>query len=142
MGDQEARRGDDFRERADQGAAELGRRAGRLLRRGRPRLERAVKEARPRIEEAAEKAKPQVERAARDSWRFAQEHEDEIKRAALRGARLKFRGPFGFVIDALASGLQAGEQQTAPRCPACGAPHGREARFCNQCGAGLNATQG
>lgn len=108
-------------------AGELGRRAARLLRRSRPAIQQAVTEARPRIEQAA-----------KDAWLYAQQHEDEIKRAALKGARLRVRGPFGFVVDALSNGLKGQQRDAAdPACPSCGASNPRSARFCSQCGLRL-----
>jgi len=108
-------------------AGELGRRAARLLRRSRPAIQQAVAEARPRVEQAA-----------KDAWRYAQQHEDEIKRAALKGARLRVRGPFGFVVDALNNSLQGRQRHAAePACPGCGASNPPSARFCSQCGVRL-----
>ena len=114
------------RAKSDRTAEELGRRAARLLRRGKPQIEQAVN-----------KARPQAEKAARDAWRYAQDHEDEIKRAAVRGARMRVRGPFGFLIDAIQSGASAPKQDEEPRCGSCGAPHSDNARFCSECGASV-----
>ena len=105
--------------------------AARLLRRGRPAVEKAVAQSRPRLEKAAQ-----------DAWRYAQEHEDEIKRHALRAARLKVRGPFGFVIDAVSSGFRdepdiAG---TTRECPGCSVSNPPSARFCSSCGTALGET--
>ena len=109
------------------GAQELGRRAARLLRRSRPAIEKAVAQARPR-----------VEKAAKDAWRYTQEHEDEIKRTALRAARTKVRGPFGFVFDAVSSGLRDRPAAASSRvCRACDAPNALSAKFCSQCGTRL-----
>jgi hypothetical protein len=112
----------------DRRAEELARKAARLLRRSRPAVEKALAEARPR-----------AEKAAGDAWRYAQEHEDEIKRTALRAARMRVRGPFGFVFDAVRSGLR--EEDASPPgtrlCEACGAGNTPNARFCSQCGASL-----
>jgi hypothetical protein len=115
--------------KADRTAEELGRRAARLLRRGRPRVEQALKDARPRVERAVEQAKPQAEKA----WRYAQAHEDEIKRAALKGARMRIRGPFGFLFDALQTNNRPAPGPAA--CLACGAAYHPNARFCSECGA-------
>jgi hypothetical protein len=124
QGDREASKA-----RADRTAEELGRRAARLLRRGKPRAEQAMKDARPRLEHAINQAKPQAEKA----WRYAQAHEDDIKRAALKGARMRIRGPFGFLIDALQTNSRPAPQPAA--CPACGAAYHPNARFCSECGA-------
>ena len=115
---------------ADRRAEELGRKAARLLRRGRPAVEKAVTDARPR-----------VEKAAKDAWRYTQEHEDEIKRTALKAARMRVRGPFGFVFDAVSNGLR-GEPRTAAEaraCAACNAANAVSARFCSQCGARMGS---
>ncbi len=125
--------------KTDRTAEELGRRAARLLRRGKPRVEQALKDARPRVEGAVEKAKPQAEKTAKDAWRYAQEHEDEIKRAAVRGARMRVGGPFGFLIDALQSNGRPAPSQAA--CPSCGSEYHPNARFCSECGAPLQGKQ-
>jgi hypothetical protein len=115
--------------KTDRTAEELGRRAARLLRRGKPQVEGAV-----------EKARPQAEKAAKDAWKYAQEHEDEIKRAAIKGARMRVRGPFGFLIDALQSNAAAPDTpQTA--CPSCGTAYAPGARFCSECGTQLPTEQ-
>ena len=113
---------------ADRRAEELARKAARLLRRSRPAIEKAVTEARPR-----------VEKAAKDAWRYTQEHEDEIKRTALKAARLRVRGPFGFVFDAVSNGMrnQARPAPEARVCLACDTGNPLSARFCSQCGAQL-----
>jgi hypothetical protein len=121
--------------RTDRRAEELGRKAARLLRRGKPRVEKALNEARPQIERTVDKARPQAEKAARDAWRYAQEHEDEIKRAAMKGARMRIRGPFGFLIDALQSNRPPAPAPAA--CPSCGGAYAPNARFCSECGVQL-----
>ncbi len=134
QGDREAAKA-----RSDRRAEELGRRAARLLRRGRPQVEQALNDARPQIESAVSKARPQAEKAAKDVWRYAQNHEDEIKRAAVRGAPMRLRGPFGFLIDALQS--NAGSAPEPVACPACNAVSSPGARFCSECGAPIPASQ-
>jgi hypothetical protein len=115
---------------AGRGAEELGRKAARLLRRSRPAIEKAVAQARPRVEQAA-----------KDAWRYTQEHEDEIKRTALRAARTKVRGPFGFVFDAVSSGLRERPASASSRvCGACDAANALSAKFCSQCGTRLADT--
>jgi hypothetical protein len=114
-------------QRSERRAEELGRMAARLLRRGRPAVEKAVAQSRPKLEKAAQ-----------DAWRYAQEHEDEIKRHALRAARLKVRGPFGFVIDAVSSGLRdEPSSKVALDCSDCGFSNSPNARFCSSCGTAL-----
>ncbi len=125
----------------DRKAEEFARKAARLLRRGKPQVERALNEARPGIESAVNQAKPQAEKAARGAWRYAQNHEDEIKRAALRGARMRIRGPFGFLIDALQSNSQAEPEPQQLTCPACGTISHPNARFCSECGAQIQANK-
>jgi hypothetical protein len=117
------------RARSDRTAEEIGRKAARLFRRGKPRVARAVKDAQPHVERAVNQAKPQAEKA----FRYAQEHEDEIRRVAIRGARMRLGGPFGFLFDALQSnGGQAAKQAA---CAACGSAYAAGARFCSECGA-------
>ena len=125
----------------DRKAEELGRKAARLLRRGKPQVERAINEARPGIESAVNQAKPQAEKAARGAWRYAQNHEDEIKRAAVRGARMRIRGPFGFFIDALQSNSQPESESEQLTCTACGTVSDPTARFCSECGSQIQVTK-
>jgi hypothetical protein len=133
QGDREAAKA-----KTDRTAEELGRKAARLFRRGKPRLEQAMNDARPRVEEAVNKARPQVEKSAKDAWQYAQDHEDEIRNAAIKGARTRIRGPFGFLIDAL-QGNQQPAQPTTPACPSCAAPIQPNARFCTECGSALTS---
>jgi hypothetical protein len=81
--------------------------------------------------------RPRVEKAAKEAWRYTQAHEDEIKRTALRAARMKVRGPFGFVFDAVSNGLSDQPVATPRSCGACSAANAGSARFCSQCGARL-----
>jgi zinc-ribbon domain len=120
--------------KTDRQAAEIGRKAARLLRRGKPRVEKAIKDAGPKIERAVEQAKPHAEKAAKDAWRYAQDHEDDIKRTALRGARMRVPG-LGLAIDAMQSNEPQTKDQTT--CPACGTAFKPHARFCTECGAQL-----
>jgi hypothetical protein len=112
----------------DRRAEELGRKAARLFRRGKPGLQQAITDARPRAEQAAKGA-----------LRYTQQHEDQIKRVALKGARLHLRGPFGFVFDALSNGLQGNNppETAGDACPSCQSVNAPSARFCSQCGTRL-----
>jgi len=130
---------EDARAKNDRKAEELGRRAARLLRRGKPRVEKAINDARPRVERAVNEAKPQAERAAKGVLRYAQNHEDEIKRAAVKGARMRVRGPFGFLIDALQSNSTTAESHAT--CANCGTASQPSARFCTECGAQLSQAE-
>lgn len=116
----------------DERANELGRRAGRLFRTGAPRLKRAFDANRPKAEQAG-----------RGAMRYAQEHQDEIKAIAIKGARMRL-GPLGMALDALGIGGapstdNAGEPQssTTPRCGNCQSENATNAKFCNQCGVRL-----
>jgi hypothetical protein len=124
--------------KTDRGAEELGRKAARLLRQGKPRVEKAIRDARPHVERVVERAKPHAEKAARDAWRYAQEHEDEIKRAALTGARMRVPG-LGLAMDAMKNADPKAAKQAA--CPACGTASQPNARFCTECGAQLPGAQ-
>jgi hypothetical protein len=109
------------------GAEQLGRRAARL-----------VKALRPRLQRLAEEARPRVEKAGRGAAEYAREHEDELRGAALRlaRARMPLLGP---ALDALAS--QTGRQPDAPpaqACQACAHLNPPAARFCNNCGSRLS----
>ena len=97
-------------------AGELGRLAGKfvknagprtkkLIDEGRPRVEKAIQDARPKVEKAVEQYRPKVEQAGRDAVRYAQDHQDEIKGMALKGARMRL-GPLGMAIDALGIGAE------------------------------------
>jgi hypothetical protein len=109
----------------DKGAI-IGRKAGRLFKRGGPELRRLVEEHRPK-----------VEKASRDALQYAKEHEDEIRGLALKGVRMR-AGPLGMMVDALGGQPQtAAEPPAEPVCPSCKAVNARAARFCNQCGAKL-----
>lgn len=125
----------DAKDKTDRAAEELGRKAARLLRLSKPRVEQAIQEARPHVERAVNQAKPQAEKVAKGAWRYAQTHEEEIKRAAVKGARMRVRGPFGFLIDALQNNNSPTPAQAT--CPACGTLFQAHARFCTECGAKL-----
>jgi hypothetical protein len=109
----------------DRGAA-IGRRAGRLFKRGGPELKRLVEENRPK-----------VEKAGRQAFKYAQEHEEEIRSLAMKGVRMR-AGPLGMVVDALGGQTQASSQSPAESgCPSCNAVNAPAAKFCNQCGTKL-----
>ena len=137
------------RKQGEEAGAELARKAARLIRDGRPRLKKLVDENRPAVEKLIRDNRPRAEQAGRNALRFAQEHEDEIKAAALKGARMRIAGPFGFLIDAVAraSGpapdaapgpADAGDEATKlPRCSNCQTINSRSAHFCSECGKRL-----
>jgi ribosomal protein L40E len=86
-----------------------------------------------------ERARPLATTAGKDALRYAREHEEEIKRTALKGARLHMRGPFGYVVGALADAATRGAEQPASvLCSSCDAENPGGAKFCNQCGARLS----
>ena len=127
---------------------ELGRLAARLVRNAgprtkqfidesRPKLDKAIKDARPKVEKAIEDYRPRVEQAGREAVRYAQDHQDEIKGLALRGARMRL-GPLGMAIDALGLGAQ-GQQTSKPEnsCAECRTDNSGSAKFCAECGAPL-----
>lgn len=108
-------------------AEDLARGAEKLWRTRRPQVARFIEQSRPVAADATKRA-----------LRYAQEHEDEIKRAALKGARLRLPGPFGYVVGALADAADRDSRsKQAAVCPACRSQNPLAARFCNQCGARL-----
>lgn len=126
---------------------EIGRIAGRLVKKAgprtrqfidenKPRVEKAIQDARPKVEKAVETYRPKVEQAGRDAVRYAQEHEDEIRAMALKGARMRL-GPLGMAIDALGLGAEPAKTSEAGTCSKCGSANAPAAKFCSQCGAGL-----
>jgi hypothetical protein len=127
---------------------ELGRFAGRFMKNAgprtkrfidenRPKVEKAIQDARPKIEKAVEDYRPRVEQAGRDAVRYAQEHEDELRGLALKGARARL-GPLGMAIDALGISPQPSKPTTQlPACPSCRATNVPSAKFCTQCGTRL-----
>lgn len=103
----------------------------------RPKVDKAIQDARPKVQKAVEDYRPRVEQAGRDAVKYAQDHQDEIKGLALRGARMRL-GPLGMAIDALGIGAQPQQPQPGPNaCTACGAQNTPAARFCSECGAQL-----
>ena len=110
---------------ADLGAA-FGRKAARLARAARPGFQRF-----------AARTRPGIEKAGRDAVQYARDHEEELRQAAMRLARARVTGPFGFVVDAVSRApAQPGPPPSIP-CLHCDAPNPPAARFCNQCGARL-----
>ncbi len=109
----------------------LGRRAGRLFKAARPRVERVVARTRPRLE-----------KAARDAIQYARDHEEEIRDAATKLVSARVRGPLGPVVGAVARqvGMHDAARE-ARRCPACQAVNPAGSKFCNQCGGGLQPPQ-
>lgn len=158
----------------DDRAAEWGRAAGRWFRRAGPkakelldqsgpRLQKASEDARhlldenrPRLEEAGQNARrmleenrPLIEKAGQNAMQYAHEHEDEIRAAAIRAARMRVGGPLGFVVDSLGRSMAPGAQGTAPQpaasaspglCTTCQTQNAGSARFCSQCGTRLSTT--
>lgn len=130
------------------GGGEIGRLAGKIVKNAgprtkqlidenKPRVEKAIQDARPKIEKAVEEYRPKVEQAGRDALRYAQEHEDEIRAMALKGARMRL-GPLGMAIDALGIGGEPAQPAAKPgTCSKCGSVNAVAARFCAQCGAAL-----
>ena len=130
---------------------ELGRLAGKLVKNAgprtkrfvdesRPKVEKAIQDARPKVQKAVEDYRPRVEQAGRDAVRYAQEHEDEIRGLALKGARARL-GPLGMAIDALGGGQQPAKTATPNRaCSSCGTINVASAKFCSQCGIQLPDT--
>jgi hypothetical protein len=109
--------------------------ARRLIDESRPRIEKAVQEVRPKVEKAVEQYRPRVEQAGRDAVRYAQEHQEELKSLAIKGARTRM-GPLGMAIDALGLDGRPGTP-AAVQCPSCKASNAASARFCSECGASL-----
>ena len=141
---------DEQSQKRSQRGGELGRMAGKLVKNAgprtkqfieenRPRLEKAIQDARPKVEKAVEDHRPKVEQAGRDAVRYAQEHEDELRAMALKGARMRL-GPLGMAIDALGIGREPAQPAAGPKaCPKCSATNSAEAKFCAECGAQLPA---
>ena len=117
-----------------------GPRTKRFIDENRPKVEKAIQDARPKVEKAVEEYKPKVEQAGRDAVRYAQEHQDEIKGMALKGARMRL-GPLGMALDALGIGRQESDPAAEPRiCSTCQAANAPAARFCTECGSQLSGT--
>lgn len=104
----------------------------------RPKVEKAIEEARPRIEKAVEQYRPKVEEAGRNALKYAEEHEEEIRAMAIKGARMRL-GPLGMAIDALGIGSEPERPATEapPGCPQCGKANQASAKFCSECGTRL-----
>src|SRR5690606_13328384 len=114
-------------------------RVEKAIQEARPKLEKAVEEYRPKVEKAVSDYRPKVEQAGRDAVRYAQEHEDEIRAMALKGARMRL-GPLGMAIDALGIGGEAEKPaRAAGECPKCGSANAASAKFCSECGAPLSS---
>lgn len=138
--------------RSRERSGELGRLAGKFVRNAgprtkqfidesRPKVDKAIQDARPKVEKAIEDYRPRVEQAGRDAVKYAQDHQDEIRGLALRGARMRL-GPLGMAIDALGIGNEPEpEPKAQSTCPACGKENATNASFCSQCGAQLPRNQ-
>src|SRR4051794_21953245 len=108
----------DLRAGAERLGQQIGRRAAKLWR-----------DARPAAEQLAQQAIPRVEKLGRRAIGFAQEHEDELKGAAVKLARARITGPLGIVVDAM--GNQPPKQaskEIAVECKRCGAANPMVAR--------------
>ena len=105
---------------------EIARKAAKLVKQGRPQLERLIARNRP-----------QAEKAGQQAARYVREHETEIKDAAMKLARTRLPGPLGMAMGALASGMSSDEKPRAAPCPTCATLNPPAANFCNQCGARL-----
>ena len=135
--------------KARQAGGQIGRLAGRWVKNAgprtrqfidesRPKLDKAIQDARPKVEKAIKDYRPKVEQAGRDAVKYAQEHEDEIRGLAMKGARMRL-GPLGMAIDAL--GLNDQPQQAPEQsntCLSCQTVNTQNARFCSQCGSTLS----
>ena len=107
----------------------------------RPKVEKAVKDARPKVEKAVKDYRPRVEQAGRDAARYAQEHEDELRSMAIKGARMRL-GPLGMAIDALGLDSQPAEPTVRDGCRQCGTVYTPRARFCSECGTPVTPDPG
>jgi hypothetical protein len=146
---QDEQRDEKANQRGQDVGGELGRRAARLLRTSGPRIKKLMDDNRPGVEKLMQEGRPRAEQASREALRFAQEHQDEIRAVALRGARMRIAGPFGFLIDAVArhSGPSRADEPLEPDagaqaaagagCAACQTINPRGAKFCNECGSRL-----
>jgi hypothetical protein len=111
----------------DMGAV-IGRKAGRLLKTGGPRVKKFV-----------EGNRPKAEQAGRDVMRYAQEHEDELRSLAMKGVRMRL-GVVGTALDALNKPSSGGPTQVKRgACRACQTVNPVSAKFCNECGARLES---
>jgi ElaB/YqjD/DUF883 family membrane-anchored ribosome-binding protein len=129
-------------------AAEIGRLAGKFIKtagprarrfveESRPKVEKAVQDARPKVEKAVEVYRPVVEKAGRDAVKYAQEHPEEVKGLAMKGARMRL-GPLAMAIDALGLGQEPSQPSgPAGACPECRKSNEAGAKFCSECGQRL-----
>jgi ElaB/YqjD/DUF883 family membrane-anchored ribosome-binding protein len=105
---------------------ELARKAAKLVKQGRPQLERFIARTRP-----------QAEKAGKQAAQYVREHESEIKDAALKLAQTRLPGPLGMAAGALANGMSSQPGAKAGACPNCAAQNPPAANFCNECGTKL-----
>lgn len=132
-------KGGEFGRMAGKFVKNAGPRTKQFIDESRPKFDKAIQDARPKIEKAVEDYRPRVEQAGRDAVRYAQDHQDEIKGYALKGARMRL-GPLGMAIDALGiGGTQPAKPQTV--CSACQSTNAPNAKFCTECGAALSETK-
>jgi hypothetical protein len=118
-------------------AEALGRKAGRLMKTARPRLEEAARTAKPRIQDAATAARPHIEKAVQTAAQYAREHEEELKQAATGVVKSRLPLPLRGAVDAVVPKAAPVNKVTPLRCSRCGQENPAGSRFCNQCGATL-----
>jgi len=105
---------------------EIARKAAKLLKQGRPQLERLIARTRP-----------QAELAGKQALQYVREHEDEIRAAGLKLAQTRLPGPIGMAMGALANNATPEKAPAAGVCPQCATENAAAAKFCNECGAPL-----
>src|SRR3990172_8909279 len=106
------------------------------------KVRRALDEARPEVDRVARQAAPHLDRAVRGALDFAREHDDEIKRAALRAARSFAPRPLRPALHWLERARsirptppRRGEQlRHALKCGCCGLLNPLGAKYCSECG--------
>jgi hypothetical protein len=125
----------DLRLEAERLGEEIGRRAAKLWRAARPATEQLAQQAKPQVEKLTQQAKPLVEKLGRQALGFAQEHEQELKGAAVKLATTRLTGPLAIMVDAMGNQpVRPAAKEIAVECRHCGAANPTVARFCNQCG--------
>src|SRR3990172_6564606 len=116
--------------RGSERAEELGRRAGRI-----------VKAAKPKVQRLISRAKPRAEKAGHDALQLARDHEEEVKATVAKLVRGRLPRPLGLVVAALVqTDAKPSQSEPLPRCLKCLAPNPVNARFCNQCGSSFQTS--